>query len=387
MALDDYLIDPSQDCLARLFDAVNSMDFSGAPILNRHEKMVMRFSERKDIFAEKFANIKNASSMSLSASGSKNHAHRTTPSAGSYSSFEEGIMMRTKEKERVPDETRVREWDHTVRPRDRADADSTTASSSQKRQSRTPPSDSSFTLGGSAVWVGEESGLENASADGEHGTVASLANSSTLVGSSRKRRSTGASSASSLIGSTLRPPTLHPAHGSSYDAHLRSSWTKDTHFFHTTVAYRDHQLPIRMPLSTFPEEVGDVGKNLTSCPVHHGLMFVLFQYSLITLIKVFGATVNGPLHPHLHTNGPQTHPIIVLFNALITGKRIIFLGHKRPAGEVSSFVLSACALASGCGAILRGFIERAFPYANLNNREEWESVYVFLSVVFTLRSD
>lgn len=361
MALDDYLIDPSQDCLARLFDAVNSMDFSGAPILNRHEKMVMRFSERKDIFAEKFANIKNASSMSLSASGSKNHAHRTTPSAGSYSSFEEGIMMRTKEKERTADENRVREWDHTVRPRDRADTDSTTASSSQKRQSRTPPSDSSFTLGGSAVWVGEESGLENASAEGEDGTVASLANSSTLVGSSRKRRSTGASSASSLIGSTLRPPTLHPAHASSYDAHLRSSWTKDTHFFHTTVAYRDHQLPIRMPLSTFPEEVGD--------------------YSLITLIKVFGATVNGPLHPHLHTNGPQTHPIIVLFNALITGKRIIFLGHKRPAGEVSSFVLSACALASGCGAILRGFIERAFPYANLNNREEWESVPAYIAGV------
>ncbi|KAG7439609.1 spindle pole body interacting protein [Guyanagaster necrorhizus] len=358
MALDDYLIDPSQDCLARLFDAVNSMDFSGAPILNRHEKMVMRFSERKDIFAEKFANIKNASSVSFGASGSRNPAHRTTPSAGSYSSFEEGIMMRTKEKERAADENRGREWENTVRPRDRTDTESTTGSSSQTRQSHTPPSDSSFTLGGSAVWVGEESGLENASAEGEDGAVASLANSSTLVGSSRKRRSTDASSASSLVGSTLRPPPLHPGHV-PYD--LRSSWTKDTHFFHTTVAYRDHQLPIRMPLSTFPEEVGD--------------------YSLITLIKVFGATVNGPLHPHLHTNGPQTHPIIVLFNALITGKRIIFLGHKRPAGEVSSFVLSACALASGCGAILRGFIERAFPYANLNNREEWESVPAYIAGV------
>ena len=87
--------------------------------------------------------------------------------------------------------------------------------------------------------------------------------------------------------------------------------------------------------------------------------------------------LTGPIHPHLHTNGSQTHPIIVLFNALVTGKRIIFLGHKRPAGEVSSFVLSACALGSGCGAVLRGFIERAFPYANLNNRDEWEAVYVF----------
>jgi hypothetical protein len=60
----------------------------------------------------------------------------------------------------------------------------------------------------------------------------------------------------------------------------------------------------------------------------------------------------------------------------VTGKRIIFLGYRKPAGEVSSFVLSACALGSGCGVVLRGFIERAFPYANLNNRDEWEAVCV-----------
>lgn len=83
--------------------------------------------------------------------------------------------------------------------------------------------------------------------------------------------------------------------------------------------------------------------------------------------------VSGPQHPHLHTNGNHTHPIIILFNALVTGKRIIFLGHGRPAGQVALYVLSACALGSGCGALLRGFIVRAFPYANLLNRDEWES--------------
>lgn len=54
----------------------------------------------------------------------------------------------------------------------------------------------------------------------------------------------------------------------------------------------------------------------------------------------------------------------------------MFLGHNRPAGQVSSYVLSACALGSGCGSVLRGFVERAFPYAHLTNREEWESMYV-----------
>jgi hypothetical protein len=29
---------------------------------------------------------------------------------------------------------------------------------------------------------------------------------------------------------------------------------KDTHFYHTTVVYKDHQLPIKMPLATFPRK-------------------------------------------------------------------------------------------------------------------------------------
>jgi Stabilization of polarity axis len=100
---------------------------------------------------------------------------------------------------------------------------------------------------------------------------------------------------------------------------------------------------------------------------------------MIQLIQTFSnATISGPHHPHLHTNGNLTHPIILLFNALITGKRIIFLGHSKPAGQISSYVLSACALGSGCGVVLKGFIERAFPYANLTNREEWESMCVYL---------
>ena len=54
MALDDYFSNPSQECLARLFDAINAMDISNAPTLTRDEKLTMRVSERKDIFIEKF---------------------------------------------------------------------------------------------------------------------------------------------------------------------------------------------------------------------------------------------------------------------------------------------------------------------------------------------
>lgn len=103
------------------------------------------------------------------------------------------------------------------------------------------------------------------------------------------------------------------------------------------------------------------------------------QFSLTALIKMFSpphANVTGPLHPHLHTNGSQTHPIILIFNAIITQKRVIFIGHQKQASAVANCVLAACALASGSGCYLRGFIERAFPYVNLSAKDILEPLYV-----------
>jgi hypothetical protein len=105
---------------------------------------------------------------------------------------------------------------------------------------------------------------------------------------------------------------------------------------------------------------------------------VSLQYSLTALVQLFSNPSSlvpaAHLHPHLHTNGHATHPIILLFNALITQKRVVFLGNGRPAGQVSSLVLAACALASGCGSVLTGFAERAFPYSNLENADNMEEV-------------
>ena len=57
-------------------------------------------------------------------------------------------------------------------------------------------------------------------------------------------------------------------------------------------------------------------------------------------------------------------------NAMLTQKRIIFLGYGLPSGEVANYVVSACAMGSGAGGVLRGFTERAFPYTNLTNLDE-----------------
>lgn len=236
------------------------MDLSGAPTLTRNEKLVMRSSERKDIFAEKFANIPSQQGWGSSAPGSKPvPQHKSTNSNDSYSSFEEGILLRGKDREKhFADESRGRKREnHRM---DRTDVEST-STSQPSSYTQNSPSDSSFSLGGSAVWVGDESGLDLVPKEkAETSSVASLVATSTLVGSSRNRRSTDASASSSSSHAPGKDQTYRqqqPQHAYN-DFHRRNGVVKDTHFYNTTVAYKDHQLPIKMPLSTFPEEVGDV---------------------------------------------------------------------------------------------------------------------------------
>jgi hypothetical protein len=248
MALDDYFSNPSQDCLARLFDAVNAIDLTGAPILSRPEKMIMRASERKDIFAEKFAHLSSQQTTSHPGPRPGTAHHKPTNSNDSYSSFEDGLLMRSRDRP----QTQERKRDTVAKAED-----GSSSSGSHGQQASYSPSDSSFSLGGSAVWVGDESGLDLATKDSsvESGSVASagsMLKDTTITANSRKRRSTGASSSSShLLNNALRPPH-------SFHDHSRSTPVKDTHFYHTMVAYKDHHLPIKMPLATFPEEVGDV---------------------------------------------------------------------------------------------------------------------------------
>ncbi|KAF9337706.1 hypothetical protein BG006_003342 [Podila minutissima] len=129
-----------------------------------------------------------------------------------------------------------------------------------------------------------------------------------------------------------------------------ASKNRDCQFYETKVVYDGIKIPIRVPLSINPEEVG--------------------EFSLIKLITTFSPNSPSsqnphPYHAHLDSNGPNTHPIMLLMNALLTGKRVIFLGNGHPAGDVANFVLAACALGSGSGGVLRGFPERAYPYTNL----------------------
>ena len=80
------------------------------------EKLIMRFSERKDIFAEKFPLIVPRDTQPCSTCGS---AHEVTnacdrlpsTSGGSIPSFEEGLFMRNGEQTRSKGREKLQEGD------------------------------------------------------------------------------------------------------------------------------------------------------------------------------------------------------------------------------------------------------------------------------------
>ena len=161
-----------------------------------------------------------------------------------------------------------------------------------------------------------------------------------------------------------RPGIFRSGTKAHIEGHAAYSVPRDTHEFESKVMYKGIPIPIKVPTAIMPETVGD--------------------FSLIKLIQNFSDShtktpTTFPLHPHLTTNGPNTHPIIVLVNALLTQKRVIFLGYNMPSGEVAEAVLAACALASG--GTLRGFTRHAFPYTDLTKVDDLLNVPGFIAGV------
>ena len=139
---------------------------------------------------------------------------------------------------------------------------------------------------------------------------------------------------------------------------------RDTHELETKIVFNGLPIPVKIPSALSPETVG--------------------EFSLIKLVQTFGTphqTQPQPfaLHPHLTSSGAFTHPLVVLINAMLTQKRVIFLGHNMPSGDVAEAVLAACALASG--GVLRGFTRHAFPYTDLTKIDELLKVPGFIAGV------
>eukprot|EP01112_Ceratiomyxa_fruticulosa_P006401 TRINITY_DN171_c0_g1_i4.p1 TRINITY_DN171_c0_g1~~TRINITY_DN171_c0_g1_i4.p1 ORF type:complete len:741 (+),score=159.44 TRINITY_DN171_c0_g1_i4:381-2603(+) len=105
---------------------------------------------------------------------------------------------------------------------------------------------------------------------------------------------------------------------------LRTSSDPSKQFFPTTITYSSRKMNIHVPLSTFGDEIGD--------------------NKVISLVQKFGMSV------------------MIIYNALLQQRRILFLGNGSAAGEVCNYVLAALAMV--CPP-LRGLVNRCYPYTNL----------------------
>ncbi|KAJ3312396.1 hypothetical protein HDV04_003146 [Boothiomyces sp. JEL0838] len=147
-----------------------------------------------------------------------------------------------------------------------------------------------------------------------------------------------------------------------YDPEDPSLKLTDTQLeFELPIKYSGVTLPLKLPMVAYESEIGDF--SMVS------LMNLISNMQISNVNQGIRSKNNVPFcwHPHLDV-GPTTHPLLILIFALISEKRIIFVGHGKPCKEVNNCVLSCIALASG-GDLLPGVVNRCYPYASLANIE------------------
>ncbi|KAJ3123034.1 hypothetical protein HK098_002254 [Nowakowskiella sp. JEL0407] len=178
---------------------------------------------------------------------------------------------------------------------------------------------------------------------------------------------------------------------------------KDKQFYETKIDYDGVKVPVRIPLAVYPDEIGDFSVIKLVTKFTAQITMSSTQSSETNTSGNSNSLINNSgspninsnsntaqlrwrqgapyfWHPHLDT-GPNTPQLAILINAILTNKRVIFLGHGRPSGEVANFVLAACAITSGGGTIFCGITERCFPYIGLTSVDDLLKVPGFIAGV------
>lgn len=199
--------------MKEIFDTLNSLDLSMVPSLTRHEKLVMRLSDRTDVFAEKFARRSSRELPSEVAASALSNISTSSSRLNGSSEVVGGALNRSKSATSLKHHQR-------------------TGSSN----SADPPSEVSHNSSNSVVWVGEESQQD---ISGDSGLPINTS------------------------GDALRSrDDLLTVSSDSGHFSKRKITQRDTHFYETSVKYANIPLPIKIPVSAFSEEVGDVSNTL-----------------------------------------------------------------------------------------------------------------------------
>jgi hypothetical protein len=193
LALESYFTTPSISCLAQLYDSINAMDLSLLPWLSDDERLILRASERKELFEEKFPTF----SPPVSVDHSSTSEQEMSPSTGVATLYP--LSMSENSHHHDPNSTEDLSLANDYSADSRSIASSTRSTNSRKD------------------------------------SAGSLSLDDTLTQPNRP----GMSRAASSMGGSARRP-------------------RDTHYYETKILFDRVNLPIRVPVATFPEEVGDV---------------------------------------------------------------------------------------------------------------------------------
>lgn len=181
------------------------------PELTRHEKLVMRLSDRTDLFAEKFARRSSrevpVELISL-GSGINDTVANSLKRNGSYELLGQPLAR-------------------------------SRSAASLQHHSRT----------GSGASAGAPS-------DTSHNSTGIAPSGDDAAQESSTDQSTALNAASESLKS--RDDFLPTASSDSSHLAMRRPPNRDTHFYETSIKYANIPLPIKVPVSTFPEEAGDV---------------------------------------------------------------------------------------------------------------------------------
>ena len=208
--------------LKRLYECINAIDIASAPQLTINERLILRNSERKDLFEEKYQAAYDA------------HHPATAADTSTVDEHDDDTPM-----EEVTAHAGVQHRSRSTTP-------------IQLKLARATPDQESVTDFGSM------SLRSRVTSNASSGGLPFLPSSSIKMD---RKGSTVSLTSSLYMRSLSRTP-------------------RDTHFFDTAVTYNDTiSMPIRLPMSTFAAEVGDV----SHCEFADTFSFLTWHRSTLSL--------------------------------------------------------------------------------------------------------
>lgn len=138
--------------------------------------------------------------------------------------------------------------------------------------------------------------------------------------------------------------------------------------FNTVIPFGNMNIPIRVPIFTLPETIGDY-LNPTD---------MNFKPNLLSIL-------NALLASNYHNNsltiyGSATPSVVILINALLTGKKVLILSYEHSAGHIIDHILLLLHLVTG-GGILTGYLTNynLFPMVDVSKIDLLSSCKSYLA--------